>query len=351
MMPRMRSSRFLPLAAWLLPTLLAVSCASTSGTTTAASAPDTVRGASTAGASPTAAPGGGTTVAPGCGVHVPGRTLHVVTTTTQLTDFVSQIGGDGVQVYGVLKPNVDPHDYEPSPADLDAIATADVVVKNGVGLEAWFDKTIEAASPAGTVVDASQGVPLRQRPSEDASAPGATEDDPHIWHNPQNAKQMVANASRALVAANPEGAVALAHNTACYDDALDALDASSKAQIDSLSNKKLVTNHDAFGYYVDRYGLDFVGSIIPSFDTSAELSATEIDALVAKIRDERVKAVFSESSIPPKTADAIGREAGVRIVEGDDSLYGDTLGPAGSAGATYLDMETHNTRVIVANLS
>jgi ABC-type Zn uptake system ZnuABC Zn-binding protein ZnuA len=122
-------------------------------------------------------------------------------------------------------------------------------------------------------------------------------------------------------------------------------------QLAPLTNRKIVTNHDALGYYIDRYGLEFVGSIIPSFDSSAELSATDIDAIVAEIRSNGVKAVFSESSIPPKTAEAIGSEAGVTVVAGDDALYGDALGPAGSGAATYVEMIRHNTEVLVANLT
>ena len=107
----------------------------------------------------------------------------------------------------------------------------------------------------------------------------------------------------------------------------------------------------AFGYYLDHYGLEFVGSIIPSFDTQAELSAENIQDIVGKIRSSRVKAVFSESSLPPKTAEAIGKEAGVKVVAGEDALYGDTLGPEGSDGDTYLKMIRHNTKAFVDNLS
>jgi len=117
-----------------------------------------------------------------------------------------------------------------------------------------------------------------------------------------------------------------------------------------LANKQLVTNHDAFGYYVARYGLDFVGSIIPSFDSQAELSAADIAGVVKRIRATGVKAVFSETSLPPKTAEAIGRDAGVTVVAGDDALYGDSLGPPGSDGDTYLKMLRHNTREIVEHL-
>jgi ABC-type Zn uptake system ZnuABC Zn-binding protein ZnuA len=237
-----------------------------------------------------------------------GKVLKVVTTTTQITDFSQNIGGADVKVYAVLKANVDPHDYEPTPADLDAIAKADVIVQNGVGLEKWFEDTIKNANPKGTLVDASQGVAIR---GGNGTAEEAAGD---------------------------------------YTAKLDTLDTHVAAQINTLTNKKLVTNHDAFGYYVDRYGLEFVGSVIPSFDSQAELSPTDILNLVAKIKTQGVKAVFSESSLPPKTAEAIAKEAGVQVVNGGDALYGDTLGPPGSDGDTYLKMVEHNTKAIVDNL-
>jgi ABC-type Zn uptake system ZnuABC Zn-binding protein ZnuA len=267
--------------------------------------------------------------------------VKVVTTTTQITDFVRTIGGPDVVVHPLLTANVDPHDYEPTPADLDAVARADVIVKNGVGLEKWIDQTITDADPRGTVVDASQGVALRT---------DGKEDDPHIWHNPENAKVMAANIARALDAADPAAAKTFDANLARYTADLDALDASIRSRIATLTNKKLVTNHDAFGYYVDHYGLDYVGSVIPSFDSQAELSPHDVNELVAKIRGEHVKAVFSEASLPPKTAAAIAAEAGVKVVAGDDALYGDALGPPGSDGDTYLKMMDHNTDEIVDNL-
>jgi ABC-type Zn uptake system ZnuABC Zn-binding protein ZnuA len=128
------------------------------------------------------------------------------------------------------------------------------------------------------------------------------------------------------------------------------LDAEVARQIDSLANKKLVTDHDAFGYYIDRYGLQLVGSVIPSFDTSAELSGRDIRDLVARIEATRVKAIFTEASLPPKTAETIAGEAGVKVVGGPDALYGDSLGPPGSDADTYLKMIRHNTAAIVANL-
>ena len=270
--------------------------------------------------------------------------LKVVATTTQVTDFSAVIGGDCVSVYGVLKPNVDPHDYEPSPADLDALAHAAIITKNGVGLEKWLDDTVTSSGTKAVVVDTSTGVAVRQGDESDPAG------DPHIWQNPMNVKIMATTIEQAMVEARPDCAAEFSANLAAYSAQLDQLDRDTAAAISTLTNKKLVTNHDAFGYYVDRYGLDFVGSIIPSFDTSAELSASAIANLVDQIKAQGVKAIFSETSLPPKTADAIGREAGVTVVQGEDALYGDTLGPAGSDGATYLTMVAHNTRTIVANL-
>jgi ABC-type Zn uptake system ZnuABC Zn-binding protein ZnuA len=271
-----------------------------------------------------------------------GDGLRVVATTTQVADLAANVGGDRAQVTSLLKPGIDAHDYEPSPADIDAIARADLVVQNGVGLEEWLGDTIESSGFAGPVVDASQGVRLRQVDGEA---------DPHIWQDPGNARRMAANIQRGLAAAEPADASAFAANLAAYTKELETLDAEVERQIDSLANKKVVTNHDAFGYYLDRYGLELVGSVIPSFDTSAELSGRDIRDLVARVKATGVKAIFSETSLPPRAAETIGREARVEVVVGADALYGDALGPPGSDGDTYLKMIRHNTATIVGNLS
>jgi ABC-type Zn uptake system ZnuABC Zn-binding protein ZnuA len=270
------------------------------------------------------------------------RILNIVATTTQVADFATNVGGDRVRVTSLLKPNLDAHDYEPSPADVEAIARADLVLENGAGLETWLRDTITNSGFRGPVVDTSQGVRLRMVGGQP---------DPHIWQSPRNAEVMVANIDRALAAADPADAAVFQANLAAYTKQLQVLDAEVQRQIDSLANNKLVTNHDAFGYYIDRYGLQFVGSVIPSFDSSAELSGRDIRDLVAKIKATGVKAVFSETSLPPRTAETIAGEAGVKVVEGEDALYGDSLGPAGSDGDIYLKMIRHNTRTIVSNLS
>jgi ABC-type Zn uptake system ZnuABC Zn-binding protein ZnuA len=288
-------------------------------------------------ASGCAGPGGA-----GNGDGADGGELRVVATTTQVADLAANVGGDRVRVTSLLRPGIDAHDYEPSPADIDALAHADLVLQNGVGLEEWLGDIIESSGFDGPVVDTSQGVRLRQVDGEP---------DPHIWQNPGNAQVMAANIERGLAAADPAGAAAYQAGLAAYTKELRALDDEVEGQVGSLANRKVVTNHDAFGYYLDRYGLELVGSVIPSFDSSAELSGRDIRDLVAKIEATRVKAVFSETSLPPRAAETIGREAGVRVVVGEDALYGDALGPPGSDGDTYLKMIRHNTATIVSNLS
>ena len=268
---------------------------------------------------------------------VSGRPLRIVATTTHLADFARVLSQGRADVFDLLKANVDAHDYEPTPADLEAVRRADLVVKNGVGLEDWLDRTLDSAGSKARVVDTSAGVAVRG-------------DDPHIWHDPVRSKTMVATLARAMREADPANAAAYASAEQSYLAELDALDAEIRSRIDPLPSKKLVTNHDAFAYFVERYGLQFVGSVIPSFDSQAELSSRELSDLVSRIRAEGVRAVFSEASLPPKTAETVAREAGVRVVSGDDALYGDALGPPGSDADTYLKMMRHNTATIVEAL-
>jgi ABC-type Zn uptake system ZnuABC Zn-binding protein ZnuA len=223
---------------------------------------------------------------------------------------------------------------------------ADVVVMNGVHLEAWLDDAVSASGTNAAVIDASTGIDIRSAGDSTDSSEG----DPHIWHDPRNAKQMVTTIAAAFVAADPNGASLYEANAARYTAEIDALDTEIAAKIAMLPNRKLVTNHDALGYYIERFGLEFVGSIIPSFETSAEVSASELSDLVDEIKALDVKAVFAESALPSKVAKTIAAEAGVKVVDGDDALYGDGLGPPSSPGGTYLGMMRHNTATIVDNL-
>lgn len=286
------------------------------------------------------------------------NTVNVVATTTQVADFARNVGGKRVHVTQLLKPNVDPHDFEPSPADIQAISRADLVVENGLDLESWLHDTIDSAGFDGPTVDSSKGVKTRTNAQEEEHTEEEHgehehgEKDPHIWHSPGNAKTMAGNIERALSRADSEHRGDYRANLRRYDRKLDTLDAHIKRQLATIpkAQRKLVTDHDAFGYYLNRFGITFVGSIIPSMDSSAELSGRQMDTLVDKIKAQHVRAIFSESSLSPKTAKTIGDRAGVKVVAGENSLYGDTLGPKGSDGATYIAMMRHNTKTIVEGL-
>jgi ABC-type Zn uptake system ZnuABC Zn-binding protein ZnuA len=285
----------------------------------------------------------------------------VVATTTQLADFARTIGGDAVEVHGLIRPNVDAHDADPSPADLDALARADVVLANGVGLEPWLDNAVDASGAEAAVTDTSTGVSLLGADGpEDPEGPGDPDADdhgsganPHIWLDPRNARIMAATVTDAIVAALGDDAAAVAAVQArgdAYDDELATLDAEIEALLADLPDRQLVTDHDAFAYFAARYDLEVVGTVIPSFDSSAEVSAGDLDDLAATIRRTGTRAVFTEQSLPPDAAEALARKVDVRVVSGADGLYGDSLGPDGSPGATYLGMMRHNADSISRNL-
>jgi ABC-type Zn uptake system ZnuABC Zn-binding protein ZnuA len=272
--------------------------------------------------------------------------VDVVVTTTQLGDIVRSIGGDAVDVHQILRPNTDPHDYEPRPRDIQQTADADVVVTSGDRLDTWMGEVLDNAGGHPAVVDAGAGRPVT-RPGE-ASGPEASRFDAHWWHDPRNVEYAVGRIRAALTAAasTPEIRAAIDRGAAAYRRRVQALDRGIARCMAAVprSQRKLVTDHDAFGYFAARYGITVVGAVIPSQTTQAQPSAGDLADLTATIRREHVRAIFPESSINAKLADAIARETGASA---DHTLYGDTLGPAGSAGATYLGMEAANADAMV----
>jgi zinc/manganese transport system substrate-binding protein/manganese/iron transport system substrate-binding protein len=272
-----------------------------------------------------------------------GSKLVVVATTTQIRSMTESVAGDKATVHSILTAGADPHEFEPKPSDLQAIVNSNLVLKNGVGLDDWVDKIITNAGGVRPLVVVSKDVPIR---TGDEAEPAG---DPHIWFSAANAMTMTRNIRDALVQADPANADTYKANADIYLKQLDDLDKYIMAQVDTVppDQRKMVTNHDAFGYYIDRYNLTFVGSIIPSMSTEAQPSAQDVADLIKKIREQNVKAIFLESSINPKLAEQIANDAGVKVV---DTLYGDTLGPPGSPGADYIGMMRFNTDTIVSAL-
>ncbi|WP_177232001.1 metal ABC transporter substrate-binding protein [Agromyces sp. CF514] len=295
--------------------------------------------------------------------------LRIVATTTQVGDFVHELVGEQADVTQLLSPGQSAHSFDPSAAQLLALADADAVVMNGAGLESWLDDALQAAGFDGVLIDSSTGIELfatddhdhdhdADDTDHDDTASEAADDDhdhdhgagnPHIWTDPELAEHMVENIADGLAGLAGVDTASLGAAESAYLAQLDDLDDWIEESVGQVpeGQRLLVTNHDAFTYYVDAYDIDFVGSVIPSFDDNAEPSAAEIDDLVAAITATGTKAVFSEASLSPKAAEAIAREAGVTVYSGPDALYGDSLGAEGTEGATYVGSQIHNTRLIV----
>jgi ABC-type Zn uptake system ZnuABC Zn-binding protein ZnuA/ABC-type Mn2+/Zn2+ transport system permease subunit len=282
----------------------------------------------------------------GCGSAGGGATgrVAVVATTTQIGDWARAVGGDAVVVHQILQPNTDPHEYEPRPADVQAAAGARLVLESGDGLDAWMGKVSSEAGGHPRLVDLGAVVP-HKRPGE-SSGPEASRYDPHWWHDPRNAEAAVATIRAALVATDPGRRDLFTKNAEAYLARLRQLDRGIAACIARVprSERKLVTDHDAFGYFAMRYGITIVGAVIPSQTTQAQPSAGATAKLIALVKREHVRAIFPESSINPRLAQTVARETGATS---SYVLYGDTLGPNDSAGATYLSMEAANADAMV----
>lgn len=245
----------------------------------------------------------------------------VVATTTQTADLVRQVGGERVEVEGLLRPGSDPHDYEPRPSDVAAVADAMVVFRSGGEIDEWLGEVLDNAG----------------RDPEPVTLLDSVErlgDDPHWWQDPRNAILALEVIRARLSEADPGGRATYARNAARAERRLRALDRDIAACIELVpsARRKIVTTHDALGYFARRYGIEVVGAVIPSLSTQAQASAGDVEDLVDQIRRERVEAVFPESAVNPDVERAIAREAGAEV---GDALYADSLGPEGSAGETY----------------
>jgi ABC-type Zn uptake system ZnuABC Zn-binding protein ZnuA len=266
-----------------------------------------------------------------------GDAIRVVATTGQAADFARAVAGDRAEVTGLLAPNADPHEFEIRPDDVKELSDAELVVRSGGDLDEWLGGAIESSGGDAEVLTLADHVELDP-------------EDPHWWHDPRNAIAAVAALRDALVEADPEGAEAYRRGAEAYTRRLERLDRAVTRCIDKVPahERTLVTTHDALGYYARRYGIRVVGAVIPSRSTAAQPSAGEIAELVETIRREDVKAIFAESSVKPDVEEAIARESGARV---GGELWADTLGPAGSDGATYVDSIESNTSALVDGFS
>jgi ABC-type Zn uptake system ZnuABC Zn-binding protein ZnuA len=275
-------------------------------------------------------------VAAGCGADgaatSDGRPT-VVATTTQVADLARNVAGDDARVVQILAPNADPHEYELRPHDIQAVAGADLVLRSGGDVDEWLGEAIDGSGTDAPVVDLSAGVSLEG-------------DDPHWWQDPRDAIAAVTEIEHALARADSAHRAAYARNEEAYTAKLTRLDRAVRACVDKVpaARRKLVTTHDALGYYARRYGIDVIGTVIPSLSTESQPSAGDTARLIDTIRRTGVKTIFAESSVNPKVEQAIAQETGAKV---GPPLWADTLGPAGSDGATFAESIASNTRALV----
>jgi ABC-type Zn uptake system ZnuABC Zn-binding protein ZnuA len=289
----------------------------------------------------------------GCGASssasAPKGGLKVVATTSFLRDIAQNVAGTQFRVGELIPIGVDPHEWQPTPADLVTVVGSDLLIVNGGSLEGTLLQQLQNAGGKERVVVAAQGLkPRTPKPGE----PGygqALVVDPHWWLDPVDAITYVTNIRDAFVAADPAHAAAYRANAAAYIVKLKALDAWIKTQIATIppANRVLVMNHLSHGYYADRYGLRVAGAVIPGVSTGETVSAKQMAGLVKTIEAQHVKAVFVELDENPGLADQIAAEAHVKVVT---DLLDHSLSTADGPAPNYLAMMRYDTQVIVAGL-
>jgi zinc/manganese transport system substrate-binding protein len=268
--------------------------------------------------------------------------LPVVASFSILGDFVREVGGDRVSVTTLVGANGDAHVYSPTPADAKAMAAAKLIVVNGLKFEGWMTRLIKSSGAKAAVATATTGItPLKGEADHDAKAGhGHDHDvDPHAWQNAANAKVYVANIRDALVKADPAGRAAYEANATRYLADLDAVDGEVKAAVARIpaDRRKAITSHDAFGYFVKAYGIQFIAP--QGVSTEAEASAKDVARIIRQVKAEKVPAVFLENVTNPRLVEQIAKESGAKI---GGRIYSDALSDATGPAGTYIAMMKHN---------
>ncbi|MEA2833516.1 MAG: zinc/manganese transport system substrate-binding protein [Methylobacteriaceae bacterium] len=268
------------------------------------------------------------------GPSIAAEKLKAVASFSILADLVKQVGGDRVEVTAIVGPDGDAHVFQPSPLDAKAVADANIVVINGLGLEGWMARLIQSSGTKAPVVVASKGVrPLQGEGEEKGKA------DPHAWQSIANAKIYVANIRDGLIAADPQDKAEFEANAKDYLAKLDQLETEVKAAIASIppKNRKIITTHDAFGYFARAYGMTFIAP--QGVSTETEPSAKDVAKIIRQVKAQHVPAVFLENISDDRLMQQIARETGAKT---GDKLYSDALSKPGAGAATYVDMMHNN---------
>jgi zinc/manganese transport system substrate-binding protein len=266
--------------------------------------------------------------------------LKVLSTFSILGDFVKTIGGERVDASTLVGPNSDAHLYAPAPADAKKVADAKVVITNGLGFEGWMSRLVRASGSKAPIIVATKGITVRRPAGGHA---GHSDADPHAWQSVANAKVYVENIRDALGVADPAGKGAYETNATAYLAKLDALDAEVKQAVAAIpaDRRRIISTHDAFGYFQQAYGIEFIAP--QGVSTEAEASARDVARIIAQIKRLKIPAVFIENISDPRLMQRIAQETGARI---GGKLYSDALtGPNGDA-PSYVELMRHNIKQI-----
>ena len=265
--------------------------------------------------------------------------INLVASFSILGDFAKSVGGDRVNVTSLVGPNGDAHVYTPSPADAKKIADARLVIVNGLGFEGWLPRLVKSSGGKASIVTASNGITPRQL---DGHA------DPHAWQSVANAKIYVADIRDALIAADPAGAATYKTNADGYLGKLDTLEADIRVAVAGIpeARRKVISTHDAFGYFAAAYGIAFVAP--QGVSTEAEPSARDIAAIIKQVRSAKIPAVFLENISDPRLMRRIAAETGAKI---GGTLYSDGLTEENGDAPTYIDMVRHNIKALTGALN
>jgi zinc/manganese transport system substrate-binding protein len=275
----------------------------------------------------------------GRGAHAQAAPPRVVASFSILADMARELAPGGTEVSALVGPDADAHVFEPTPADGRRLAQADLVLVNGLGFEGWIDRLIKVSGYRGEIVVATAGIPPRRA--------GAAA-DPHAWQDLSLARRYVANISAAFARRWPERQGEIDRRRADYLSRIDRLDAQVRERLAAVprAQRRVITSHDAFGYFGAAYGVDFEAA--QAWTTHSEPTAAAVARLVRQIRAGGVRAVFVENISDPRLIDRIAREAGARV---GGALYSDALSKPGGPADTYLKLVEHNAHAIADALA
>ena len=270
------------------------------------------------------------------------KNLNVVASFTVLADMAKQVGGEHVTVKSLVGPDGDPHSFEPSPQDSVALSKADVVIVSGLGMEGWMDRLVSASGYKGKVIVASEGISTRKMIDD-----GKQITDPHAWNSAENGAIYAQNITRALVAADPEDAAAINDTGSEYVTRLKLLDSWAKTRFEAIpkSKRKVLTSHDAFGYFGQEYGVTFMAPV--GFSTEAEANASDVAGLIKQLKEQHIKTYFIENQTDPRLVKQI---AAASDAQPGGELYPEALSAENGPASTYEMAFKHNVDTIANSM-